>query len=239
MWTLGGLCGMGIAALWLRPAGPVPWTAWLAFALALFAGNLVEYLLHRFPMHRRWKLTKGFFRNHTIMHHRYFTERAMPMERGIDVLYIVHSANVAVFSFGVFALGFGVVWSVVGPHEAALAGAALALYGLWTEVVHLSFHFPEAWMEKPVLRSRAYQWMKRHHQLHHDPRVMRKWNFNVGIPAFDLIFGTLAPAEEMANVGRREPISIDVVESVPLVAAPALAPVAKPSPELDSIQPVL
>jgi sterol desaturase/sphingolipid hydroxylase (fatty acid hydroxylase superfamily) len=41
--------------------------------------------------------------------------------------------------------------------------------------------------------------MKRHHRLHHDPKVMRKWNFNIGIPLFDVLFRTLAPAEEMRD----------------------------------------
>jgi hypothetical protein len=238
MLTLGGLCGMIGAALWFRPSGPIPGTAWAAFVGALVVGNLAEYMLHRFPMHRRWKLTKGFFRNHSILHHRYFTANAMPMERGIDVLYIVHSANVAVFSFGVFASGFALAWLLIGPQEAALAGLGLALYGLWTEVVHLSFHFPDAWMSKPVLRSRTFQWMKRHHQLHHDPRVMRKWNFNVGLPACDLIFGTLAPAKDMRLIVKREPILIEVTGVVPVAPLPS-RPKPIPLPELDSIQPVL
>jgi sterol desaturase/sphingolipid hydroxylase (fatty acid hydroxylase superfamily) len=46
-------------------------------------------------------------------------------------------------------------------------------------------------MRYPVLRSRVFQAMKEHHTIHHDPRMMRKWNFNIGTPLFDALFGTL------------------------------------------------
>lgn len=50
-------------------------------------------------------------------------------------------------------------------------------------------HLPAdaAMLRLPFLRA-----LRAHHRLHHDPRHMRTKNFNVVLPLFDWLFGTLA-----------------------------------------------
>jgi sterol desaturase/sphingolipid hydroxylase (fatty acid hydroxylase superfamily) len=35
---------------------------------------------------------------------------------------------------------------------------------------------------------------KSHHQLHHNTRLMRNWNFNIGLPIMDILFKTYKKA---------------------------------------------
>jgi sterol desaturase/sphingolipid hydroxylase (fatty acid hydroxylase superfamily) len=33
--------------------------------------------------------------------------------------------------------------------------------------------------------------LRRHHAVHHDPELMQRWNFNVTVPLWDLVRGTI------------------------------------------------
>jgi hypothetical protein len=200
--TIGLLAVTSILLLVFRPEGPIPTRAWVLAAVVFWMGNLSEYLLHRYPMHRRWRRLKSFFQSHTIVHHRFFTRKQMEMEQTRDLFFILPSYSVIVFSFTLLALTYGATLLIFGPVEAAVTASSLAFYGVYSELIHVSFHLPEKWMSYPILRSKPFQWMKRHHRLHHDPKVMRKWNFNIGIPLFDVLFGTLAPAEEIRDADK-------------------------------------
>jgi sterol desaturase/sphingolipid hydroxylase (fatty acid hydroxylase superfamily) len=69
------------------------------------------------------------------------------------------------------------------------------------EVSHLSYHLPP---ESFVGRRRLVRWLREHHARHHDPRLMQKWNFNVTIPFWDWIRGTIAP-KDIVPLGDEEP----------------------------------
>ena len=70
------------------------------------------------------------------------------------------------------------------------------------EWLHLSYHLPP---ESFIGRLWLVRVLKKHHATHHDPQLMQKWNFNVTIPLWDLVRGTIyrAPKEP---VGERKPI---------------------------------
>ncbi len=40
--------------------------------------------------------------------------------------------------------------------------------------------------------------LRTHHARHHDPRLMQRWNFNVTVPLFDAVMGTIAPRDPKA-----------------------------------------
>ena len=44
--------------------------------------------------------------------------------------------------------------------------------------------------EHPVARLGIFKALKRHHAIHHDPRLMRRFNFNVNLPLWDWVRGT-------------------------------------------------
>jgi len=55
------------------------------------------------------------------------------------------------------------------------------------EWLHLSYHLPP---ESRVGRLRPIRALCRHHALHHDPRLMQRWNFNVTVPFWDWVMRT-------------------------------------------------
>lgn len=191
--SIGLLGALTALFVMLLPPEPLRWPAYAAAMSTVTLGNFVEYALHRWPMHRRYKRFVGFFRNHTIVHHRYFTKNAMDMERPSDLFYVLPSVWVILASSLTLVSTTAFLYVVFGPQIGLAGGASLGAFALMSEILHVAFHLPEKWMTLPVLRSRWFQWVKRHHTIHHDPHVMRKWNFNIVIPLFDALLGTLAP----------------------------------------------
>jgi sterol desaturase/sphingolipid hydroxylase (fatty acid hydroxylase superfamily) len=82
-------------------------------------------------------------------------------------------------------------WAL-GRNVAALFVLSTTFYYLLYELLHLAYHLPA---QHPVARLRIVGRLRRHHQLHHDPRRMTEGNFNVSIPLFDWILGTRLGAE--------------------------------------------
>ena len=62
------------------------------------------------------------------------------------------------------------------------------LYVVSYEWLHLSFHLPATHF---IARLGVVKKLKRHHATHHDPRLMQKWNFNVTVPLWDWVRGTI------------------------------------------------
>lgn len=180
-----------IALIVSRPEGPLPWTAWPAAFGGILLADFIEYVLHRWPMHKRRRLTRRLFRSHTIDHHRFFTHEAMDMRHLREVFSVASSKFVIAISIVSLVLVVGLISLAFGTQVGMFAGGALGLFVTAKQVLHIAFHFPEEWMGLPVLRSRAFQAMRRHHTIHHNPRLMRKYNFNIGTPLFDALFGTL------------------------------------------------
>ena len=62
------------------------------------------------------------------------------------------------------------------------------LYVLSYEWLHLSFHLrPDSF----IGRRKLIAILRRHHAIHHDPTLMQKWNFNVVVPLWDVVRGTV------------------------------------------------
>lgn len=189
--SIGLLGGLSLALLGFLPNEKTHWSSWVAAISAVLLAEFAEYALHRWPMHKRRNWSRAFFHAHTIEHHRYFTHTTMGISSLKDVTFIISSIPVLIFSLALIGL---VVWgfaATMGLEAGLLTGSFLGLTGALKQVLHLSFHFPDSWYKYPVLRSRLFYWMREHHVIHHDPHMMTKWNFNIGIPLFDALFGTL------------------------------------------------
>jgi sterol desaturase/sphingolipid hydroxylase (fatty acid hydroxylase superfamily) len=73
-----------------------------------------------------------------------------------------------------------------------------SLYVVLYELSHLAYHLPEtSW----IGRRQLVRVLREHHRTHHDPRLMQRWNFNVTVPLFDWLHGTIASSEPSANRG--------------------------------------
>jgi sterol desaturase/sphingolipid hydroxylase (fatty acid hydroxylase superfamily) len=62
------------------------------------------------------------------------------------------------------------------------------LYVLSYEWLHLAYHLPQ---DTVLGRNPLVRVLARHHARHHDPRLMQKWNFNVTVPLWDWVRGTI------------------------------------------------
>jgi sterol desaturase/sphingolipid hydroxylase (fatty acid hydroxylase superfamily) len=79
------------------------------------------------------------------------------------------------------------LWLQGLPNVAALFLVTAVAYVVGYEWLHLSYHQPP---DSFVGRLALVRILRRHHALHHDPRLMQRYNFNVTVPLWDLVRGT-------------------------------------------------
>lgn len=166
---------------------------WLVLPAAFLYANLAEYLGHRYPMHRPFPGLGAIYRRHAGQHHRFFTDRSMPLGERRDVRAVLFPPSLVVMFFGGFGLPLWLLldWAF-SANVAWLALAVGVLYYMNYEFLHLAYHLPETsrigrW--PPIVHLR---WL---HQTHHDPGRMAKVNFNVSYPIMDRLLGTLDHGE--------------------------------------------
>ena len=163
------------------------------FLVGIVQGSFFEWAFHRYWLHRPW-LPKDCFTTHTLIHHQlckyddtfHVTEEEQHEALtfawwGGPVLIAIGLLPWALLSWALYASGVRLPFlAFLG----AFAGATLLYY-----IGYEGFHYL---MHKPTLgfveRSRLFQFLKRHHRIHH---VKMNRNLNVLIPLADLILGTL------------------------------------------------
>ncbi len=156
----------------------------LTVPITFLYANLVEWLAHRGPMHKRTRFLSLVFERHTLMHHNFFTHDAMRLESTRDFKMVLFPPVLLIFFFGVFALPLGLLLKLVaGVNVAALSVITAMAYYLTYEGLHLAYHLG---LGGPL---------RRLHQTHHDPRLMSTKNFNITFPICDRLFGTSASAQ--------------------------------------------
>ncbi len=175
----------------------------VAAALLFVAlANLLEWLLHKDVLHHRVPLLGFAFVRHTPQHHGAFDGGNLAIRDARELKLVLLPA-------------FGVIAMFVGAIPPGLALAALAsrnVGALWVattvgyvlayEWLHLSYHLPE---DSLVGRLAPIRVLRRHHALHHTPALMQRANFNVTVPLWDWLLGTLvreAPAAPRTIAGR-------------------------------------
>ncbi len=176
--------GLAVCRARLGPLGgdDVAWiVGWL------LATNLGEYLAHRWPLHHPM-FPRAVHDRHVREHHAFFTWDRMAVDSWPEIRWVL---------FPPWALPLLVVTVLpLALAVAALAGerpawlfvmVVIAYYGLY-EVLHALAHLPD---DAPLARARVVRALTHHHRVHHDVRLMQRWNFNFAIPLFDLLFGTV------------------------------------------------
>ncbi len=164
--------------------------AWqLAFVpLFLVFGNAVEWHAHRGLLHRRTRFLEVLYVQHTPQHHAIFTADDMSIRSAREMSFVLLPA------FGVFAIlaiaaPVAVAVALLGQSNiACLWVASTTLYVLSYEWLHLTYHLPE---DHVILRIGVIRILRRHHQRHHAPQLMQRWNFNVTVPLWDIVRGTV------------------------------------------------
>lgn len=163
----------------------------LVVPVGFLVANLVEYVAHRYPLHRPMPLLKYAYKAHGVQHHRFFTgdsEANMTTSDPHDfavVLFGPLSQGILIFGAGLPAAL--VIGALLGRNAALLFGATAVFYFLLYEWLHLLYHLPSS---NPLTKLPGLGALQRHHLRHHELRLMSKWNFNITFPIFDAVFGT-------------------------------------------------
>ncbi|WP_242394604.1 sterol desaturase family protein [Anaeromyxobacter oryzisoli] len=197
--------GLGIAAFALSRVEGL--RAWQLACVPLFLafGNAVEWHAHRGLLHRRTRFLEVLYVRHTPQHHAVYVADDMAIRSARELALILLPA------YGVLALlaltsPIALAFFGLGqPNLAALWVATVVSYVLGYEWLHLAYHLPE---QGRIGRLWLVQALRRHHQLHHAPQLMQRWNFNVTVPLWDLVRGTSyrAPgASVLPGALRRQP----------------------------------
>ena len=180
----------------------------LVFALGF------EWRVHQLVLHRRTPLLETLYERHELHHHVVYTYDDMRMRSRDEYRLVLMPAYGIVLSGIVDAPIVLLLSWLAGTNVAALFLVTSMVFFLSYEWLHLAYHLPE---DSFVGRLRIIAWMREHHRRHHDPRLMKRWNFNVTIPLFDWIHGaTWTPAREAERAARRERRAAAAASRAPL-----------------------
>jgi hypothetical protein len=159
--------------------------AWLCLAYAFM--SLVEYLLHRWPMHsrafaRRFPWLRDEFYRHAVLHHGHYYNQKF--ERCADPAARYISVDLSPL-FNVIGLSW--VWLPLF-YFAPLGGTVLACFimthaVLWT-FIHREMHEPAG---RWFCLTDLFRYWRNYHKVHHDHPNK---NYNVVCPGADWLFGS-------------------------------------------------
>jgi hypothetical protein len=191
--SLSGLIPIAVGLTWIHHVTAPE----LGFALAVFVlSNAVEWRAHRDLLHKRFRPLAELYDRHTPIHHMVFVTDDMAMRTRVEFrLVLLPAYGLLVIFFATLPVTAILYW--LGHHN--LAGLYIVTtmgYVVTYEWLHLAYHLP---LEHPAARLWIVRVLRRTHAIHHHPRLMQRWNFNVSLPLWDLVRGTLTysldPAE--------------------------------------------
>lgn len=192
---LASTTGIGVAALLVSTFGlvrasAVRWTDFLVIPAVVLVANFFEWRVHKVVLHRRFWPFEVIYDQHTPMHHMVYVEEDMALRSVQEFrLILIPAAGVLgiVMTAAPLAAGVSYLWSAAAGWLFLLT---TSVFMVSYEVLHLGYHAPE---DSFIGRLRIMRTLRAHHARHHDPRLMQRYNFNVTLPLFDWIMGTMAP----------------------------------------------
>ncbi len=165
----------------------------LAVPLTYLVSNATEWRAHRDLLHKRFPLAPILYDQHTPKHHMLYVTADMEIrDRKEWRLVLIPAYGIFMIFAGVMPLTLAVGWAGQRNVAALFLATAMA-YVVGYEWLHLSYHLPAT---SRVGRNPLTRLLKRHHALHHDPRLMQRWNFNVTVPIWDFLRDTIWSPEK-------------------------------------------
>jgi hypothetical protein len=156
--------------------------------------NAAEWQIHKDLLHRRTPPLALLYDRHTPQHHMIFVtdDMAMRSTREFRLVLIPFWGILAAF-VGALPIPL-VLWRGLGERNLALLFMAMTMaYLVSYEWLHLAYHAPA---DSRVGRLGLIARLRRHHAAHHAPERMQRWNFNVTVPLWDWVRGTIARDED-------------------------------------------
>ncbi len=196
------LCGIGFvvtALLLLRDVHL--WQVLMVVPFFVFF-NAGEWRIHRDLLHKR---TPGFtllYDRHTPEHHMVYVTHDMAV-RSRKEWRLVLIPPFGIWAALLSALPAPALFALLGQWNLGMLFIATAMaYVVSYEWLHLSYHLaPDSF----IGRLKLVQILRRHHATHHNPQLMQKWNFNVSIPLWDFIRGTIYKTKTATASDQNQP----------------------------------
>lgn len=182
-----GLIGLSAVVFAIVMVEHPLWWHFLAIPATLLYANIAEWHIHRDLLHKRQWGAARLYVSHTPHHHMVYVTHDMAMRQRAEFrLVLIPAYGLVLLAFGIAAPSFGLwLWE---PNIGFLFLATDMSYTLLYEWLHLSYHMPA---DSFIGRRRIVRVLARHHALHHDPTLMRHGNFNVTVPLWDRVRGTV------------------------------------------------
>ncbi len=187
---VGVMYAVGISLIWycVSQLQGATW-AWLMVIPVAIAGNLVEWAMHKYVMHRLIDVfaLRAIYDRHTRQHHQYFT----------DTEYTINSVRefrIVFFPWRVLAV-LGTSGAILGVLTGAVlgsnAGYILFITMIGHYMVYETFHFCCHIKENAFVRNMPLvNTIRRHHAAHHNLGIMMHKNMNLTFPFADWLMGT-------------------------------------------------
>lgn len=198
--NLVGLVAIAVAIAQLYRVSAIEW---LTVPIAFLIANVVEHRLHMGPMHRPARGLFLLYERHTLTHHAFFPHTHMPVDGHRQFKMVLFPPWAVVALYGLVAPIAG-GFALLSTNMAWLFVATAMGYFVLYEWLHLAYHVDP---DGPVGRLPGMAALRRHHTLHHDPRLMGRYNFNVTFPIADWLFGTLYAAEPAVDSPNPQEVS--------------------------------
>jgi hypothetical protein len=178
-------------------AAPAVWLAlrarpidWAFLPMFLVVANLIEWTVHRYPMHRPM-FPRIAYKNHALLHHRAFTDQNMTIDAPVELGLIMMPWYTMLALFVIASPTMVAAAALRGPGLAGVFLIGAVAYFLGYEAMHASYHLPDATLDRLGLRrSGLFRELRAHHRHHHVLARMAHVNFNVTFPLMDHLLGT-------------------------------------------------
>jgi hypothetical protein len=194
--SLGLLVLVGSLAL-VRDLAPLELLAMPATLLFAFG---FEWWVHRSVLHRRAPLLGLLYERHEREHHLVFTADDMALRDRRELwLVLMPAYSVALVFAALLPLALAVD-HLTSRNAALLSQATAMAFFVSYEWLHLAYHLPE---DSALFRLPWLLRLREHHRRHHDPRLMKRWNFNVTVPVFDVLHRTRWTPARAGRHGRQ------------------------------------
>lgn len=165
---------------------------WLLVLPVALAGNVVEWAMHLFVMHRRRDVfaLRAIYERHTREHHQYFTDADFEISSPTSTreFRIVFFPWRVLTVLAVAGTLFGWLTSLVWNANAGyIVFMTMVGHYMVYETFHYCCHVPENGI---VARLPFVNTIRRHHAAHHNLGIMMHKNMNLTFPVSDWLFGT-------------------------------------------------
>src|SRR6185369_2854136 len=124
---------------------------------------------------------------HELYHHVIYNYDDMTMRSRREWRLVLMPAYAIVLVFAMLIPIVAGLWHFLTPNVALIHLATSMVFFLAYEWMHLAYHLPQ---DHVIGRLSIIRRLRELHRRHHDPKLMKRWNFNVTIPLFDWIHGS-------------------------------------------------